>query len=160
MAAQSKLAKINLYDKFNAAFVSLITPEMAELNRVRNQNSYSSKPTFERPFDMPLEFISIDGVNIRMAKSVIDKEKETIVLLSAFPHSIVAYSPIWEELKSKYNLYAYDLPGFGASETKPEYMSFEFQGTFYLFLEICDYGGNCVYSEEIGPYSPIGPLEE
>jgi len=36
----------------------------------------------------------------------------------------------------------------------------EFQGTFYLFLEICDYGGNCVYSEEIGPYSPIGPLEE
>ena len=130
MTTQSKLAKINLYDKFNAAFVSLITPEMAELNRVRKQNSYSSKPTFERPFDMPLEFISIDGVNIRMAKSVINKEKETIVLLSAFPHSIVAYSPIWEELKSKYNLYAYDLPGFGASETKSEYMSFEFQGIF------------------------------
>ena len=130
MTTQSKLAKINLYDKFNAAFVSLITPEMAELNRVRKQNSYSSKPTFERPFDMPLEFISIDGVTIRMAKSVINKEKETIVLLSAFPHSIVAYSPIWEELKSNYNLYAYDLPGFGASETKPEYMSFEFQGTF------------------------------
>ena len=69
MSTQSKLAKINLYDKFNAAFVSLITDEMAEFNRVRKQNSYSSKPTFERPFDMPLEFISIDGVNIRMAKS-------------------------------------------------------------------------------------------
>mgnify|MGYP003327399135 CR=1 FL=1 len=78
--------------------MSLITPEMAELNRVRKQNSSSSKPTFEHPFDMPLEFISIDEIKIRMAKSLINKEKETIVLLSAFPHSIVAYSPV---VKSK-----------------------------------------------------------
>ncbi len=131
MIKQDKLTKINLYDKFNAAFVSLITPEMSELNKVRRQNNYSKQPTLKQPFEMPLEFVSIDGVKIRMAKSVIDSEqKETIVLLSAFPHTIVAYSPIWEKLKGDYNLYTYDLPGFGASETKTEYMSFKFQGNF------------------------------
>ncbi len=130
MIQEGKLTKINLYDKLNAAFVSLITPEMPELNRIRKQNSYSKEPTLERPFEMPLEYVSIDGVRIRMAKSVIDNKRETIVLLSAFPHSIVAYSPIWDTLKREYNLYTYDLPGFGASETKTEYMSFTFQGDF------------------------------
>lgn len=131
MIKQDKLTKINLYDKLNAAFVSLITPEMSGLNKIRKQNSYSKEPTLAQPFDMPLEFISIDGAKIRMAKSIIDiQNKETIVLLSAFPHSIIAYSPIWETLKKEYNLFAYDLPGFGASETKSEYMSFKFQGDF------------------------------
>ncbi len=131
MIEQNKLTKINLYDKLNAAFVSLITPEMPKLNKIRKQNNYSKAPTLKRPFDIPLEFISIDGVKIRMARSVIDDlNKETIVLLSAFPHTIIAYSPIWEALKKDYNLYTYDLPGFGASETKPEYMSFRFQGNF------------------------------
>lgn len=131
MIKQDKLTKINLYDKLNAAFVNLITPEMPELNKIRRQNSYSEQPTLEKPFEMPLEFISLNGIKIRMAKSIIDtKNKETIVLLSAFPHTIIAYSPIWEALKKDYNLYAYDLPGFGASETKSEYMSFSFQGKF------------------------------
>lgn len=130
MTKHGKLTKINLYDKFNAAFVSIITPEMTELNKIRKQNSYSSKPTLEQPFDMPLEMTSIEGVKIRMAKSEFNKERETVILLSAFPHSIIAYSPIWEELKTEYNLYAYDLPGFAGSDSKPEYMSFEFQGKF------------------------------
>jgi len=120
-----------LYDKLNAGFVSLITPEIPKLNKVRKKNGYSEKPTLENLYEMPLEFVEIDGVNIRMARSIIDSEnKETIILLSAFPHSIVAYAPIWEELQKEYNLYAYDLPGFGASDTKSEYMSFSFQGKF------------------------------
>ncbi|MDG1397165.1 MAG: alpha/beta hydrolase [Polaribacter sp.] len=131
MKKQHKLSKINLYDKFNAAFVSMITPEMKVLNSIRKRNSYSDTPTLTKPFEMPLEFINIDGVKIRVSKSVINgKNKETIILLSAFPHSIIAYSPIWDELKKDYNLFAYDLPGFGASETKSEYMSFNFQGNF------------------------------
>ncbi len=131
MIKEEKLTKINYYDKFNALFVKLITPEMPGLSKIRKQNAYSKEATLERPFEMPLEFISIDGTKIRMAKSLIDAEKkETIVLLSAFPHSIVAYSQIWEELKKDYNLYAYDLPGFWASESRPEYMSFSFQGEF------------------------------
>jgi pimeloyl-ACP methyl ester carboxylesterase len=130
MTKQGKLTKINLYDKLNAGFVSLITPEMTGLNRVRKQNAYALKPTLEQPYDMPLEMVIIGDVKIRMAKSEIGSDKETIILLSAFPHSIIAYSPIWEELKTKYNLYAYDLPGFGGSETNVNYMSFKFQGEF------------------------------
>lgn len=131
MSRESKFTKINLYDKFNAAFVSLITPEMGQLNKLRKLNSYSKEPTFEKPFDMPLEYVSIDGVKIRMAKSVIDIEnKETIILLSAFPQSILAYSPIWEDLKSEYNLFAYDLPGFAGSQRGAEYMSFDYQSAF------------------------------
>lgn len=131
MNPEQKLTTINLYDKFNAAFVSLITPEMSDLIRVRKANGYSKKPTLEKPCDMPYERLSIAGVEIRIAKTKgNDASKETIILLSAFPHSIMAYSPIWEQLKEQYNIYAYDLPGFGASETNSDYMSFEFQGNF------------------------------
>ena len=102
MKKEKKLSKINLYDKFNAAFVSMITSEISDLNKIRKQNSYSNTPTLVKPFEMPLEFISINGVKIRMSKSVIDlKNKEIIILLSAFPHSIIAYSPIWNELKKR-----------------------------------------------------------
>jgi hypothetical protein len=87
-----------LYNKFNAAFVSIIIPKMSSLNKIWKQNSYSSTPTLVKPFEMPLEFISINGVKIGMSKSVIDlKNKETIILLSAFPHSIIAYSPVWNK---------------------------------------------------------------
>jgi hypothetical protein len=34
MKHQSKLSKINLYDKFNAAFVSMITPEMSDMFQI------------------------------------------------------------------------------------------------------------------------------
>ena len=75
MTQEKKLSKINLYDKFNAAFVSMITPEMSDLNKIRKQNSYSSTPTLVKPFEMPLEFISINGVKIRMSKSKIENAK-------------------------------------------------------------------------------------
>jgi pimeloyl-ACP methyl ester carboxylesterase len=131
MNSERKLAKINLYDKSNAAFVNLVTPEMSGLNKIRKENGYNNnQPTFEKPFPMPLEYMSLEGIKIRIAKSVIDSNKPTIVLLSAFPHSILAYSPIWDILKSDYNLYAYDMPGFGGSETKSEFMTFKFQGDF------------------------------
>ena len=157
MTTQKRLTKINLYDKLNAAFVSIITPEMSELNKIRKQNAYSKQPTLAQPFDMPLEFISINGVNIRMAKSLMGAEsKETIVLLSAFPHSIIAYSPIWEALKKEYNLYAYDLPGFGASETKSEYMSFDFQGNFLnSFLSHFDIKKSNVVAPDVGMASAL-----
>ena len=157
MNNQKKLTKINLYDKFNAAFVSLITPEMSELNKIRKQNSYSKEPTLERPFEMPLEFISVDGIKIRMAKSLIyNHNKETIVLLSAFPHTIIAYSPIWDALKQEYNIYTYDLPGFGASDSKSEYMSFEFQGNFLnSFLTHFDIEDSHLVAPDVGMASAL-----
>lgn len=157
MLEQNKLTTINLYDKLNAAFVGLITPEMSGLNKIRKQNSYSNEPTLEKPYDMPLEVIFVNGIQIRFAKSIVDiKKKETIVLLSAFPHSIVAYSPIWDALKKDYNLFAYDLPGFGASETKPEYMSFEFQGRFLdSFLEHFNIKKSHLVAPDVGMASAL-----
>jgi pimeloyl-ACP methyl ester carboxylesterase len=122
---------INLFDKINAACVGLITPEMPGLKQLRKQNGYNKNvPTFDKPFEMNLEHITIDGVKIRIAHSSAGLDKPTIVLLSAFPHSILAYSPIWENLKHDFNLYAYDLPGFGDSQTDTKYMTFDFQGDF------------------------------
>ncbi len=157
MTSKDKLTKINLYDKFNAAFVSLITPEIPGLNKIRKQNAYSKEPTLDKPLEMPLEFITIDGVKIRMAKSVIDSQKrETIVLLSAFPHTIIAYSPIWDSLKKDYNLYAYDLPGFGASDTKSEYMSFDFQGNFLnSFMRHFDIEDSHIVAPDVGMASAL-----
>ena len=79
---------------------------------------------------MPLEYVTIDDIKMSMAQSIISPDKPTIILLSTFPHSIVAYSPIWDILKSDFNIYAYDMPGFGGSETRETFMSFEFQGKF------------------------------
>ncbi len=157
MTDKKSLTKINLYDKLNAAFVSLITPEMSELNKARKQNVYSKKATLEKPYEIPLKFIDIDGVKIRMARSIINtQQKETIILLSAFPHSIVAYSPIWEELKKEYNLYAYDLPWFGASETKSEYMSFRFQGEFlHSFLNHFEIKNVHIVAPDVGMPSAL-----
>ena len=157
MIEQQRLEKINLYDRLNAAFVSLITPEMPELNKIRKKNAYADQPTLEKPFEMPLEYVSIDGARIRMAKSVIDmKEKETVVLLSAFPHSIIAYSPIWEALKRDYNVFAYDLPGFGSSASGAEYMSFAYQGQFLkAFLAHFDLEGIHLVAPDVGMASAL-----
>lgn len=130
MTKQGKLSHINLYDKLNAGFVSLITPEMKALKQVRKQNNYGTKPTLDKPFEMPLKRVNLQGVSVRVAQSDVVEGRETVLLLSAFPHSIVAYSPIWEALKDTYNLIAYDLPGFGASATHANYMSFTYQGAF------------------------------
>ena len=40
MNQKEPLAKINLYEKANIAFVNLITPEIRELNKMRKQNNY------------------------------------------------------------------------------------------------------------------------
>lgn len=130
MSANEKLSSINLYDNVNASVLGMVTPEMSKLDALRKKNGYSDKPTFEKPFPMPFEYISVNGIQIRIAKSLIDKEKPNVVLLSPFPHSIMAFAPIWEILKDKFNLYAYDLPGFGRSDTSSSFMSFKFQGEF------------------------------
>jgi pimeloyl-ACP methyl ester carboxylesterase len=125
-----KLLSINYYDKLNASVLGLVTSEMPRLNEARKQNGYSDLPTFEEPFPMPFKYITLNGIKIRMAKSISGIDKPTIVLLSPFPHSIMAFAPIWKLLKMNYNLYAYDMPGFGRSETDPTFMSFKFQGEF------------------------------
>ena len=160
MSKQGKLTKINLYDKLNAAFVNLVTPEMSDLKKLRAKNGYNkNNPTFETPFPMPFKDISIDGINIRIAQSIINDTKPTVVLLSAFPHTILAYSPIWNLLKDDFNLYAYDMPGFGNSDTKPEYMNFEFQGNFLnSFLQKFDIQDSHLVAPDVGMASALSYL--
>jgi pimeloyl-ACP methyl ester carboxylesterase len=127
--------KIGVFDRFNAAALMLVTSEYKNLERTRRQNGYPSSPTFQKLAPMPLDYTVINGVGIRYAHSPA-VNKPTLVMLSPFPQSILAYAPIWEILAKSFNLYAYDMPGFGGSEGGFEYMSFKAQGDFVkAFLE-------------------------
>jgi len=37
---------------------------------------------------------------------------------------------------------------------------YQFDGTFELIFEVCDFSGNCVISEPIGPYIPVQPIQD
>lgn len=119
---------ISWLDRFYARVLFLTTPEYAEIKSAQSK-SYGEKPTFERPSPMPLAFKTINGVRTRYAHQA-SPEKPTVILLNPLPQSIVAFAPIWEQLASQFNLYAYDLPGFGRSEGGLEFMTFEAQGRF------------------------------
>ncbi len=123
--------KINLYDKTNAAVLMKITKEKPMIDELRKKNKYDpQKPSFKSWEKLNLEYTTISNEKIRYAKSIVDEDAETIILLNPLPQSIVAYTPIWSKLAIRYNLYAYDLPGFGKSSGGVEFMNFEAQGKF------------------------------
>ena len=115
-------------DRFNTRAILLITPEYGGVKRAQGRE-YGKQPTFSRPAHMPLEFKLIDGIQTRFAHAG-SPDNPTVILLNPLPQSIVAFAPIWERLASQFNLYAYDLPGFGRSEGGNEMMTFEAQGKF------------------------------
>jgi len=130
MTKEKNISKITLMDKISGKAVGLVTSEMPKLNKIRKSNSYSNTPSFKVPNKMPFEYINLKGIKIRIAKSILDKNQQTLVLLSPYPQSIMAYAPIWNKLTSKYNVYAYDMPGFGRSGKSVERMNFKSQGEF------------------------------
>jgi len=135
MISKEPLSRITLFDKMNAATLSLVTPEMPRLNKVRNENGYSQTPTFPVPPDMPMQYADIGDVRIRFAHSPAP-DKPTLVILSPFPQSILAYAPLWAAFAERYDLYAFDMPGFGRSEGGVKFMTFKAQGDYLkLFLE-------------------------
>ena len=79
-------------------------------------------PTFARPAPMPVEFKNIAGVRVRYAHAG-SVDNPTVILLNPLPQSIVAFAPFWERFSSQFNLYAYDLPGFGRSDGGAKYMA-------------------------------------
>ena len=115
-------------DRFNTRALLLITPEYSGVKRTQGRE-YGKQPTFSRPPHMPLEFKRIAGIQTRYAHAGAP-DNPTVILLNPLPQSIVAFAPIWEQLASQFNLYAYDLPGFGRSEGGNEMMTFEAQGKF------------------------------
>jgi pimeloyl-ACP methyl ester carboxylesterase len=75
------------------------------------------------------EVRTIDGVRIRSADSG-RSAGPTLLLTSPWPESLYAFAPMWATLAEKARLFAIDLPGFGASESRDDLMSPRAMGGF------------------------------
>jgi pimeloyl-ACP methyl ester carboxylesterase len=133
MSNDQRLSRITLYDKVNASTLALVTSEMSRLNEIREETGYSDTPTYTKPPEMDFQFADVGGVRIRYARSE-NPDKPTLVMLAPFPQSILAYAPIWSDLADKFNLFAFDMPGFGRSGGGVEFMTFEAQGRYLNVL--------------------------
>jgi pimeloyl-ACP methyl ester carboxylesterase len=128
LPAKKSLKTISWLDKLNANVLLAITPEYSTIQQARGKG-YGKQPTFRQPAPMPLDFKDIAGVKVRFAHAA-RQDSPTVILMNPLPQSIVAFAPLWDGLASHFNLYAYDLPGFGSSEGGVEHMTFEAQGRF------------------------------
>jgi len=120
--------KVSLWARFSTGLFMAITPEYYEFKKVKRNN----KPiALDEKEYKPITFqnIEIEGTKIRYAHAG-QSNKPSVILLSPLPQSIYAYTPIWGKLTEKYNVYAYDMPGFGRSEGSEEDMHFAKQGKF------------------------------
>ncbi len=73
----------------------------------------------------------IDGLSIRYARAPRDGA-ETLLLLSPWPESIMAFLPTWASFTERYDVLAFDLPGFGRSEGRPDVIAPEAMGEFIV----------------------------
>jgi pimeloyl-ACP methyl ester carboxylesterase len=76
-------------------------------------------------------FVKVDRLEIRYAASP-KIGAPTVVMTGPWPESIYSYLPIWETLGRDFSLIAFDLPGFGRSEGRPELMSPHAMGEFVV----------------------------
>ena len=74
-------------------------------------------------------FRTIDGLRIRYADSGPSREP-TLLLTSPWPESVYAFTRMWDTLSQHAGLFAIDLPGFGASESRDDLMSPRAMGGF------------------------------
>jgi pimeloyl-ACP methyl ester carboxylesterase len=96
------------------------------------------------------QFRTIDGLKIRYADS--GGSKEPVVLLtSPWPESIYAFAPMWATLAEHARLVAVDLPGFGASEGRPDLLSPRAMGEFLVrLITEADLGTPHVVGPDVG----------
>ena len=78
-------------------------------------------------------FRTVDGLRIRYATSG-GHAQRTVLLTSPWPESLYAFAPIWPALTARFRVVAVDLPGFGASEARPELRSPRAMGGFLVGL--------------------------
>jgi pimeloyl-ACP methyl ester carboxylesterase len=76
-----------------------------------------------------VRFRTIDGLRIRYADTGASREP-TILLTSPWPESVYAFTSMWATLADHARLFAIDLPGFGASESRDDLMSPRAMGGF------------------------------
>jgi pimeloyl-ACP methyl ester carboxylesterase len=80
------------------------------------------------PFE--LQFRVIDGLTVRFAVS--EDRRDSALLLSPWPESLLAYLPTWWRLAQHVRLVAIDLPGFGHSQRRDELLSPRAMGDFIV----------------------------
>jgi len=112
-------------DRLVASALMLITPEYKFVRDARRSSKVRMQAD-QGNFLINPEHTQVEGKNIRFARGGIDG-KPTILLLNPLPQSILCYEQIWPLLAQNFQLYAYDLPGFGGSEGGPEVMNTETQ---------------------------------
>jgi pimeloyl-ACP methyl ester carboxylesterase len=69
---------------------------------------------------MQTRFRTIDGLSIRFAES--EERDDHALLLSPWPESLLAFEPTWALLAEHMHLVAIDLPGFGHSQRRHEFV--------------------------------------
>jgi pimeloyl-ACP methyl ester carboxylesterase len=128
--ASVSLSGLNVFDHLSAGALMVATPEFFQLRKIRASNGYDrDKPTFSTPNPMPFEMVEVAGQQARIARHA-NPGKPLVMLLTPLPQSILAFAPIWPVLAEHFELFAYDLPGFGRSSGGAEFMTFKAQGTF------------------------------
>ncbi|MFJ5162359.1 alpha/beta fold hydrolase [Pantoea sp. NPDC088449] len=84
-----------------------------------------------KQFPASIETTQIDGLKIRYARSE-RAGAETLLLLSPWPESLMAFLPTWSQFAKNYDVIAIDLPGFGHSEGRPDVIAPEAMGEFIV----------------------------
>jgi pimeloyl-ACP methyl ester carboxylesterase len=96
---------------------------------------------------MDLAVRDADNLRIRFAETG-QGGRETVVLTSPWPESVLAFRKFWDRLGEEYHLIAIDLPGFGQSERQFELYSTKAMGGFLAQL---------VTQWDLGPVNLVAP---
>jgi pimeloyl-ACP methyl ester carboxylesterase len=97
-----------------------------------------------------VQYQIVDGVRIRYADSA-GSGKPTILLTSPWPESVYAFAPMWASLSEHARLFAVDLPGFGASESRDDLMSPRGMAEFLSQLVVAaDLGAPYIVAPDVG----------
>src|SRR5262249_48081170 len=93
---------------------------------------------------------TIDGLKIRYADSG-GAGKPTLLPPSPGPESLYAFAPMWATLVERARLFAIDLPGFGASESRDDIMSPRAMGEFLArLIDGTDLGRPHIVAPDVG----------
>jgi len=117
--------QIKALDRFVASALMLITPEYKAVRNARLKSTVLMHAQ-QHAFHIKPEYMQVEGKKIRFARGGVEG-KPTILLLNPLPQSIFCYEQIWPLLSQNFQLFAYDLPGFGGSEGGAEVMNTEKQ---------------------------------
>jgi len=97
-----------------------------------------------------IRFRTVDGVRIRYADTG-SSHRPTVLLTSPWPESVYAFAPMWATLAGHARLFAIDLPGFGASERRPDLLSPRAMGGFLTrLIAEADLGAPHVVAPDVG----------